>query len=139
MDYMYLPETDAPLTSTTVPVYPLIFAAVCLIPALLIGLWKLTEVSAHQCFLAGLRFFAIGFGYAGFWSTTWRPKIRDRDLEAEADDDGCGGDESGLEIFASARRWDEEDSGSDVSELDLGDGRGILDSKAGKDEEDGWS
>ncbi|KAI1454834.1 hypothetical protein F4805DRAFT_438099 [Annulohypoxylon moriforme] len=66
MTYQFLPEPTAPLTADTIPVFPLVFAAVCVVPVVIMGVSSLchgTETSAHMYFMTGLRFFAIGFAY----------------------------------------------------------------------------
>ena len=66
MAYQFLPEMAAPLMPDAIPVLPLVFTAACVAPAAVIAIssfWRGTEMSAHACFMTGLRFFAIGFAY----------------------------------------------------------------------------
>ncbi|OTA86676.1 hypothetical protein M434DRAFT_376212 [Hypoxylon sp. CO27-5] len=87
MGYQFLPETIALPARGTIPLFALIFTVTCLIPALFIlvsAAWKATEPYAHNPFLKGLRFLAIGSAYVGCWSTPREPKPDGSDVEAGA-------------------------------------------------------
>ncbi|KAI2467069.1 hypothetical protein F4781DRAFT_433722 [Annulohypoxylon bovei var. microspora] len=133
------------------PLFPFIFTAVCLVPALVIGVsifWKGAETSAHHCFMTGLRFFAIGFGYMGCWSTACRIRARkeERDVEIEVAEQVLTAEaeaENGVAIDGgnvTALGWERRASvtSSDVSELDLGDIRDILDPEVTGVEDGDW-
>ncbi|KAI0880055.1 uncharacterized protein GGS22DRAFT_198377 [Annulohypoxylon maeteangense] len=162
MTYQFLPETTSLLTPDTVPIFPLVFTAVCVIPALVIGvstLWYGTETSAHSCFMTGLRFFAIGFAYMiiGVFSVPIlglhyvdNSMTRERELVEEEDETEVQG--LGLEIESvvemdggnvTAGMWERRTSValSDASQPDLDDIQpDVFDTgEVKKNEETGWN
>lgn len=60
------PSATRSSSSDNLPLFPLLFTAACLIPAVVVAVssaWKGRETQAHGLLLTGLRLVALGFGY----------------------------------------------------------------------------
>ncbi|KAI1205615.1 uncharacterized protein F4807DRAFT_464498 [Annulohypoxylon truncatum] len=156
MAYQLLPESTAPPTPDTTPIFPIIFTAVCVVPALVIGVssfWHRSETSAHTLFMTGLRFFAIGFAYMviGVFSVPIlglhyvdKKHVEDVEVEAEAEVEGDGGLDVENSVAmdggnVTAAGWERRDS---VEELEMGnvqrDDAGYMKAEKGIGEKEEW-